>query len=322
MNYCFFCLFSLFPLLITPLYAQQKVTIEVRDTQGVRLAYPEIVIGDYFHRMGSEQGTLEIDPQALHLNDTLTVRYLGYKPTKVVLDAPRLTQTPIKINLDEESYILDAVTIVPSNFSSEDFFQQCLKKALRSYSRVYFSDLHFTINDGGKTTYTGQVLAKSSYERTRIDVSPLSLTGNKDSIEKLFMRLERATEISHLTANAFCNKKKRKYFHCTYKGQNDGFNMWEFSIKKQDKMIWDLKRSDELICIVALDNNGLIKNIKIQFTPSVETDGASYLLDTEFTLFKEKLVPLRATLDLVPHYLNDQKPWSVVIDYHNHRRRK
>ena len=57
--------FTVLLLLVTPLYAQQKVRIEVCDMQGIRLAYPELSIGNYFHRMGSEQGTLEFAPQSV-----------------------------------------------------------------------------------------------------------------------------------------------------------------------------------------------------------------------------------------------------------------
>lgn len=44
--------FTVLLLLVTPLYAQQKVRVEVCDMQGIRLAYPELSIGNYFHRMG------------------------------------------------------------------------------------------------------------------------------------------------------------------------------------------------------------------------------------------------------------------------------
>ena len=82
-----YLLIFLFLLLVTPLYAQPEVIIEVYDTQGVPLAYPEILIGDYFHQMGGEQGRLRIPPESVRPNDTLTVRYLGYKPAKILLDA-------------------------------------------------------------------------------------------------------------------------------------------------------------------------------------------------------------------------------------------
>jgi hypothetical protein len=142
-------LFFFFALLASSLCAQTKVIIVVKDMQGERLAYPEISIGDALHRMGSEQGTLEILPQAIRRNDTLTVRYLGYKPSKLLLDSLVLSKSLITVNLEEETYQLAPVTIVSNAFSSEAYFQQRLKSTLRPYTHKYFFDLLFAYQKRG-----------------------------------------------------------------------------------------------------------------------------------------------------------------------------
>ena len=317
-------LFSFFALLATSLYAQPKVTIVVSDMQGERLAYPEISIGDALHRMGSEQGTLEILPQAIRRNDTLTVRYLGYKPSKLLLDSLVLSKSLITVNLEEETYLLDPVTIVSNAFSSEAYFQQRLKRALRPYTHKYFFDLLFLIKKEVRagTTCKGKVVGRSRRVRTQLDSTSLECSDTTGEIARCLTLLTRITEVSHLTVNAFCDKKERKVFHCAYKGKAEGLDVWEFTVKKQENMPWDLNQEDVFKCMVALDQEGVIKNIKAQFTPSAATESASYLLETEFTFFKEKLVPLRVSGAFIPHADNDKTPWAVMADYTNLRKHK
>lgn len=317
-----YLLIFLFLLLVTPLYAQPEVIIEVCDTQGVPLAYPEILIGNYFHQMGGEQGRLSIPPESVHLNDTLTVRYLGYKPAKILLDASRLSRSPIKVSLEEESYLLEAVTVVSNRFSSEAYFQQRLKKSLRPYTRKHFFDLLFSFQDINPTsTYSGQVAGSMRRLNARIDTSRLIISEKRDTLSRLFAVLRRASEISLLVPHIICNKGRRSYFHCTYKGENHGLSVWEFSIKKQDNMRWDLKKEDELRCLVSLDKEGIISDIKTQFTPGA-IDSISYLLETQFTLFKEKLVPAKVKMKLVPNTHNTNKSLSLTAEYRNHRKKE
>lgn len=311
--------FTVLLLLVTPLYAQQKVRVEVCDMQGIRLAYPELSIGNYFHRMGSEQGTLEFAPQSVRLNDTLTVKYLGYKPAKVLLDAHRLADSLLKVNLEEESYLLDSVTIVSNQFSSEEYFRRRMKKSLRPYLRKHFFDLDFTYQDTPPIEkYIGQTLGRLRYLRVRIDSTHL-VVSKRDSVAKLLSMLRQTTGISYLTADLMCSKRERRHFHCSYKGETDGLGVWEFSLKREKRMPLELKTGDELRCIVFLDESGLIRRIKTQFTP-ILNDSASYLLDAEFILFKGKLVPLKVNMELVPSGYSALHPFSLVIDYSNHRK--
>ena len=87
-------------------------------------------------------------------------------------------------------------------------------------------------------------------------------------------------------------------------------------------MPWNLEQEDEYKCMVSLDKDGLIKKIQTQRISS-SNHSFSYLLDTEFTLFKEKLVPEKVTLDLIPNANNETfQPLSLVAKYSNFRKRK
>lgn len=316
--------FLLISLLVAPLYSQQKVTIAVFDAQGKALSYPEIILGAYVHRVGTEKGTLEIPLQLFNTGDTLTVKYLGYKTSKTLIDDALRSANAIKVKMEEDSFLLDPIVVRPSDFSGERYFQQKIKDALVPYTRKYFFDADFTFKDDrqDEETYTGHLSGHLRRMIVTIYESSVEISEQPKEISELLTLLKRATEVSYLIANAFCDEEERSYFYCTYKGESSsGLETWEFSIKRQEKMPWNLERDDELRCMVSLDKNGLIKNIKTQRMSS-SNHSFSYLLDTEFTLFEAQLVPLKVKIDLVPNADNDVKPLSLVVDYTNVRRKK
>jgi hypothetical protein len=307
----------------TSLYAQDKITIAVVDTHGNALSYPEIIVGTNLHRVGTEKGTLEIPIQLLNSGDTLTVKYLGFKTSRTVLSGAVLSDKLLRIILEESSFVLNSVVVSPSDFSGERYFQKKIKSLLTPYSGKYFFDVSFTFKNCNLTekAYSGVGGGKSRRTTTAIDKSKIVTSAPPSETSKLITLLKRATEISYLMANSFCDKKGRSYFFCTYKGEVGNLECWEFLIKKQKKMPWNLEQEDEYRCMVALDKTGLIKNIKSQRKSSSD-HSFSYLLETEFTLFEEQLVPKKVTIDLIPNAKSESfSPLSLVVNYSNFRKR-
>lgn len=316
--------FLLMMCVITQLHAQKKLTIAVSDTQGNRLPYPEIVIGADFHRVGTEQGTLEVSSDAIRLHDLLTVKYMGYKTTQIPLDSIHLSNGVIHVNLEEDTYLLDPVIVLSGKFSAEKYFKKQKKNLLLPYYNKYFFDLNFVFENGSSKnhTYTGHVWGMSHRTRTDIDSASLVISEPISDSTKLFTVLKRASEISYLVADIFCHKSDRKNFHCTYRGEVDDFKLWEFSIRKQKKMPWNIEENDEFRCIVSLDKKGFINRIKTQLTSSSE-HSVSYLLDTEYSLYKRELIPLVVKIDVVPNACNEKSnPLSFVLNYSNFREKK
>lgn len=116
---------------------------------------------------------------------------------------------------------------------------------------------------------------------------------------------KRATEINYLVARVFCHQSERKNFFCTYMGKTDNSEVWEFSIRKQQKMPWELRKDDELRCIVTLDNDGFITKIKTHFTSSKD-NVVSYLLYTDFGRYDNQLIPIETKLDIIPSVSNKE----------------
>lgn len=124
-------------------------------------------------------------------------------------------------------------------------------------------------------------------------------------------------------SNAFCHKSDWKNFYCTYNGRVGDVEEWEFTIREQENMPWNLLPEDNLICLVYLDKNGYIKRIRTQLTSS-SNQSLSYFLDTVFACFENKIIPQTITADFVPNaYATEEiAPVSLFIHYNNIRKRK
>ena len=303
---------------------QETVTITVSDTQGDRLPYPEIIAGPHFHRVGGADGTIEVPLSAFSLNDTLTIKYLGYQTAKIVLDGMSVSKSLIVANLKEEPYVLDDIVVRPNAYSSDEYFQKKKKNLLLPYYRRYVWDLEFTYdrNDQPGHTYKGKVPGISRAYTTEMDSTSLTISEVTPDSALILRAGKRATEISYLAAHIFCHKSERKNFYCLYLGKNNEFEVWDFSIRQQQKMPWNLKKDDLIRCIVSLDQEGYITNIKTQLTSS-DSKGTSYWVNTEYGRYDNMLVPMLSKVDLIPNAHNDEiRAGQFTLKYSNFRREK
>ena len=310
-------------LSVTILYAQDKVTIAVSDIQGNVLPYPEVILGTSVHRVGTERGTLDIPLQLFNLGDTLIVKYLGFKSSRILLNDVQSSNNVIKVALEEKPFLLDPVIVTPSNFSGEKYYRSKIKNSLTPYSRTHLFDVGFVFKtqDQVVNTYVGKTVGKSRQTTTKIDQSKMVISATPPELSKLVILLKRATEISYLVANALCGNTGRRYFDCRYRGEKDGLASWAFSIKTQEKLPWNLERDDVFKCMVSLDENGVIRRVETQRISASE-HSFSYLLDTEYTLFEGQLIPQRVTLGFIPNANNDDfPPLSLIASYSNFRKK-
>lgn len=313
--------FFLILSVVIQVHAQEKITITVSDTSGHRLPYPEVMIGRDFHRAGTLDGTIEVPIDLFAPNDSLIVKYIGYKTAQFLLDPSAISKGVIIINLKEESYFLDPIIVSPSEFSSDKYFKK-KKKWLLLPCRKYLFDMDFTYNKGSnsKELYAGHMSGVSDAYITYMDSTSLTTSEEMPDTCEILKVGKRATEINYLLARAFCHQSERKNFYCTYMGKTDNSEAWEFSIRKQQKMPWKLTQNDELRCIVTLDNDGFITNIKTHFTSSTN-DVASYLLYTDFGRYDNQLIPIETKFDIVPSTNNKEaKATSYTLRYRNIRK--
>lgn len=300
--------------------AQDKITIAVSDTSGNSLPYPEVKIGKNFHRAGTINGTIEVPTDLFAANDSLTVKYIGYKTAQILLSPITIAKGVITINLEEETYFLDPLIVSPSEYSSDSYFRK-RKKWLLLPCRKYFFDLDFKYNKSNdpNNQYAGYMSGISDGFITYMDSTRLVTSEAMPDTCEILKVGKRATEINYLVAWAFCHRSERKNFYCTYMGKRDNSEVWEFSIRKQQKMPWELKKDDELRCIVTLDNDGFITNIKTHFTSSTD-NVVSYLLYTDFGRYDNKLIPVETKFDIIPSANNkDAVAATYTLGYNNVR---
>ena len=325
-RFIFLSIWFLMTLFAGTIYAkgQETVTITVSDTQGDRLPYPEVMAGPHFHRVGGADGTIEVPLSAFNLNDTLTIKYLGYQTAQILLDSIAVSKSVITAALEEEPYVLDGLVVRPSAYSSDEYFQKKKKNLLLPYYRRYFWDLEFTYdrNDLPGHTYRGSVSGMSRAYTTEMDSTGLTISEATPDSALILRAGKRATEISYLAAHIFCHKSERKNFYCLYLGKTDKSEVWEFTIRQQEKMPWNLKKDDLIRCMVSLDQEGIITNIKTQLTSS-DSRGTSYWVNTEYGRYDNMLVPMLSKVDLIPNAHNEEiRAGKFTLKYSNIRREK
>lgn len=304
---------------ISTLHAQKNIRIIVSDTQGNLLPYPEFIIGSDFHRIGMKNGEIEVSSEQISQTNSIIVKYIGYKTSHIRLDSLQLTKNPIHVTLQERAYELPAAIATPSDFSADKYFQQRKKRWLLPYFHRYLCDIGFTMNSPSGYTYNGKIVAESHREHTEIDTTRIWTDKKISNKKELHDVLERASEISYSVANIFCHKIDRNKFYCTYMGEKDGLEYWDFSIRKQKNLPWGLQEDDALICIVSLDKYGIIKNINTQLSSS-SNHSTSYLLDTEYSLKERKIIPTLVKIRLLPNSQNKEtKALSLVATYSEFR---
>lgn len=306
------------------LQAQEVVTVEVCDKQGNRLSYPEVVVGEDFHRVGSEAGTIALPLELLRAQGAFRVKYLGYKPRLVTLDKSLRANEVLQVALDEDIYTLDALVVEPKDFSAMKYFGKRKKNALLPFGSLYYFDLDFVLSKQhtSEEPYQGKIQGATERAQTSFDDATLALSRAGADTTKVLTALKRATEISYTVADAFCHRRGRGRFNCIYKGRVDSLELWEFVLRHDKKEDWSLQPSARFVCLVSLDAAGYIRRVQTQLTSSSE-HSVSYFLDTHYGLYKQELIPERIELALIPTVNSKlQEPMHFSINYTNQRGRR
>lgn len=316
-------LLSFLLLFSTHLVAQEKVTIEVKDSKGAALEYPEIIIGDKYHRVGTLNGDLDVEKSVLKVGDAIIVKFLGYKTHKLSIDQQILGKDKIHVVMEEDAYLLEPLIVHQSDFDADKYFQKRKKHLLLPYYKSYSIDIDFNlIEDGDKDhPIKGHITAESERFDTIVDSMNMVVSAPILYSSEVVYAIKRASELNYLAAYILCHGDARKNFYCDYRGKDGDLELWEFTLRQQKNMPWGTSPNDELRCFVSLDVNGYIANVRTQFTPSSEVS-TSYLLETKYTLVNRKLVAEQTIMDVLPNAKNNKyKPIYLNLSYSNFRKK-
>lgn len=307
--------FVLFLITVSGVFSQQSFTIQVKNQKKEVVEYPEISIPKKTHKIGTKEGTLLLSKNDINAGDSIIVSHLSYETEIFLIDNEVINRRCCEIILYEKTYFLEPVVVNRNDFNAEAFFKKKKKNLLLPYFKEYHFNADFEFVAGGQSSKKGNVACHFKNASVNIDTVGINFSDETDYKDILIRGLKRASEINYLAANIFCHSKYRKRFYCDYKGEENNFDLWEFVIRPNNDMLWNLNKEDEFRCYVYLDNNGIIARIDVHLTSHSES-GISYLLETDYVLFDRKLVASETMMKLLPNAINNDTPELLVkINY-------
>ncbi|MFV0392755.1 MAG: hypothetical protein ACK5KP_12905 [Paludibacteraceae bacterium] len=295
----------------------QNLLVRVSDKQGA-LPYPEIELRNKLHKIGTEKGELEIPIKEVSIGDTLIANYLGYYPAKISITADALEAGIREIILEEQIYVLNELVVKKNDFNAASFYNTKRNKKLLPYYKDYRLDVAYDYQSGNNFKNKGVVSCKFKVPYIFFD----SVLIFQDSLENAYLNksIKRAIEISYARASYFCKRRLSNYY-CDYKGEKDNMSIFLFSIRPLRREWRDISSGDDVSSLVSVDENGIIRKIETTWIPhhakSVEQFN-SYILQTDYGLLENKLVPEKITLKLFPSTKTKNRERIISIRCYNH----
>ena len=239
------------------------------------------------------------------------VRYMGYESKTVIIDNELLISDRVNIFLDEKLFLLEPLVVRQNDFNAEAFFKKRKKNLLLPYFKEYQFNVDFEFVADGQPSKKGTAFCQFKDAYVNIDTVSITFSDTTEYKDMIIKGVKRASEINYLAADIFCHSKHRKRFYCDYKGVENNLDLWEFIIRSNNDMPWNLDEEDEFKCYVYLDHDGIIVRIDIQLINHLE-DSISYLLETDYVLFDRKLVASKTMMKLLPNANNNDMPELLV----------
>ncbi len=312
---------SILLLISFTLFSQKKFTITATDGS-MALEYPEIQITNVLHQIGTKEGRVEVLNNILKEGDTIRVNHLGYFPNQVIITNKMLDNNSATIELNEYVYELNAVEITPDNQDDDKLFAKKKKKLLLPYFQEHSFNVKYQY---GKGRINIQGLMPCRYKNGNVTLLD-SITAVTDSLERrqLQKMIKRGTELNHYYVNIFCYSSKRKNFYCKYKGIENAKEWWKYTLRPGKREKIGLDADDELICLVALNNEGYIVRIETILTETTPSDTyVSYLFTTDYKQMNRQVIAEHTISKVLPNEYNKRaKERTIDMTYLNYQKEK
>lgn len=291
----------------------QVITIQVADTLGNSLAFPEVELLGKIHKIGTENGEFFLPKTMLRVGDTLKISYLGYSP-KILMIAPDFLKSKnYAIILKEKQYQLSEI-LVNTNFNSLYYYKKEIKKNIYPFYKYdFFVNYRF---------YTNNILLSSdsikcSFSKPNILFDSLYIQNNEEESKLLNKLLRRSIELSFTNAAFFVKSKYWKHYYCDYLGEQKECKIWEFSNRPRVKRRKEIGGNDNVVNTVTLDNNGIINKIESTFMVQDSTSidkRYSYNIRSEYEVYNEKIVPWKVVLNLIPGINTNNNEYKIEVN--------
>ncbi len=200
--------------------AQDQLYLKIFDTDHTPVPYSQIVINKDIQILADKTGIVPIDKDLLHLNDSIIISYLGYKPYTLVVNKSLLGTVQKQVILQDQVYNLDEVK-VKHKFNALKFLKKKKKRFLIPYLHNRKVPLEADV-----TRYEGDSLISQRDSKVLLDFSfssyadsLLTSTSITDSLSKrnIFFVFKKSSWFPGF----YTDFRMRKYFTFKYLGKKD-----------------------------------------------------------------------------------------------------
>ncbi len=199
--------------------AQDRLKLTVNDKYGQVVGFSNVIINNSVQVLADKTGSIQLEKDKLHLQDTIVVSYLGYKPYELVVDESLLAASEKQVVLEEQVYNLDEVK-VKTKFSALKFLKKKKKRFLLPYDKKRMVELEADVirQVGDSIVHYQDSKMLLDYNYSTAD-SLLSSTQITDSLVKRAV-IEAFHKASWMPLY-YCYPSWRKCFTIKYLGKKD-----------------------------------------------------------------------------------------------------
>jgi hypothetical protein len=301
----------------------QLSTLKITDGKAP-LPYSYLIVNRTSHCVADSSGMIKLADYGMQIatGDSITVKYLGFKPLKIKITPKIANSNHYTFALQPDIYQMDEITISASLKDDWEIFKKLKSKANFPFLNGHSAAVDFEHDTFNQNNSTSTIYGTTTYEiglRSGIQIGELiSDDFNSVNSDSLKRKLKRVSEIAlwNLVEIAVRSNAPKRYT-CHYKG-NDSFNnsVWEFKTKQVAKERIDIKASDECTFIFYMDNTGRI--IRVETTMNINSnESRTYYLTANYGQYKNRAVIDDLRILLLP-FQNKGTQEEIRLKLNNH----
>lgn len=278
------------------IYALNDLQLVVLDKCSRVIPYSSVVINHHVQILGDKTGKMDLDKNKLHMNDSIVVSFLGYKPYVLVVDEHLMRESTKRITLEEQVYNLDAVQ-VDVQFDAVKFLKKKMKRHLEPYNKRRHLQLsaYCRRRVGDSITVKKDDHMVLNYTHV-LDDSLLISEHIKEPVVKAAI-IETLYK-SSCFPERFCNPKIIKYFKVKYMGKQEDQYVFSCAQKPKyykKKYFSGSSPDDQFNIVFKVNQDGYVTYAKYHLI-STQDRSKCYQLEVMYKPYKNMILPYNCSV--------------------------
>jgi hypothetical protein len=301
----------------------QLSTLKITDGKAP-LPYSFLIVNHTRHCVADSSGMINLANYGMQIvtGDSITVKYLGFKPLKLKVTAKIAGSQHYTFALQPDIYQMDEIIISAAAKDDWEIFKKLKSKANFPFLKGLSASVDFEHDTFNQNNSTSTIYGTTTYEgglRSGIQIGDLK-SDNLKSVnpDSLSSKITWATELAYsflLGVAGLNNAPKR--FTCIYKGiDSKNHSVWEFKIKQKAKTSLGMNEMDECTSLFYLNNLGRVMQIESNMIVN-STDHTAYFITVNYGQFKNHAIINDLRMLLLPSG-NRKQQEEVRLKLKNH----